>query len=203
VDFIGVTLDPGCLIDLEEQTATASYLHCLAALHRSTEICLRVAAIGASERQPHGIYAADFREFQERLAAVGLASVDILRPPFQAGLTFDCWSAWFDEEDHRLLRDLHAILFPEMPFRWSDFLYARGPLARRDVLYARWRATRCTVLALWCHVRCGGGIYVTCDDAFWRPRARRRLAALGAGAVHTPRDAATLLGGTLPSWETV
>lgn len=194
-DRPNVTLDTNSLLDLEEGRPAARPLGRLVGLHRAAAVRLGVVVLGASERQPDGIYAADLHAFRERMRMLDLGDARPLRPLFRWGLSFPDWAQWPTPAAERLERRIHRALFPDSPFRWSDCADAAGPGADRDVLYARWRNARLIVLSLWAHIEHGGGVYVSRDESVWQNDAPARLRALGAGAVMTPRDAAVRLAG--------
>ena|GEM_PF-1469169 len=190
-----VTLDTNSLLDLEEGRPAARPLGRLIGLQCAGALRLGVVVLGASERQPDGVYAADLPTFRERMTMLDLGDARSLRPLFRWGLSFAEWAQWPTPLAERLERRVHRALFPDSPFRWSDCADAAGPGADRDVLYARWRNARLTVLSVWAHIEHAGDIYVTRDEIFWQNDAAARLRALGAGTILTPRDAALRLGG--------
>jgi len=190
-----VTLDTSSLLDLEEGRPAARPLGRLINLHRAGAVRLGVVVLSACERQPDGIYASDLAAFRERMQMLDLGDARPLRPLFRWGLSFAEWAQWPSSAAERLERRIHHALYPDSPFRWGDCADAAGPGADRDVLYARWRHARLTVLQLWAHVEHGGGIYVSRDESVWLNDAPARLRALGVGAIMTPRDAAVRLGG--------
>jgi len=196
---VNLTLDMGCIADLEEENTAAPYLRSLIRLHERQVLTLRVVAIGASERHPDGMFAADFAEFAERLACLGLNGVEILEPVFRFGLTFDGWSLWPDAELEQLEQRIHQALFPRIDFLWGQFLRRRGGDTARDVLHARWRQARCDVLTMWAHLRYGGDIFVTRNEVYWQRDRRERLIRMGAGDVLTPQGALTRFGDHLYS----
>ncbi|HZQ37887.1 MAG TPA: hypothetical protein VFD32_18300 [Dehalococcoidia bacterium] len=190
-----VTLDTNSLLDLEEGRPAARPLGRLIGLHRAGALQLGVVVLSASERQSDGVYAADLADFRERMRMLDLGDARPLRPLFRWGLSFPDWAQWPTPAAERLERRIHRALFPNSPFRWGDCADAAEPNADREVLYARWRNARLTVLSLWAHIEHGGGIYVSRDETVWRNDAPARLRALGVGAVMTPRDAAVHFAG--------
>jgi len=86
-----VTLDTNCIIDLEENTPAALYIWKLVHRFESRKINLRVVATSASERKPDGTYASNFAEFKEKIAALGLKGVDILKPIAYCDVTLVDW----------------------------------------------------------------------------------------------------------------
>ena len=88
---MNVTLDMNCIIDLEERKGPASHIETLIQMHEQRKIALRVPAICASERRRNGRYARNFAEFRNRIAAIGLGNVEILRPIARFDITFLDW----------------------------------------------------------------------------------------------------------------
>jgi hypothetical protein len=191
-----VTLDGNCLLDLEAgRSSHADHLAQIRAMADAGALDLRVVAIGASERQPDGVYARDLAEFRARLAAIGLEDATILRPPFQWGIGFPEWSHWPDPMLKALERQVHAILYDAIDYRWGEFM--RSPEAERHpaAAYACWCAARCNVLAMTSHIYAGGDLFISRDERFWWSDAPQRLRRLGAGEILTPREATERLAG--------
>jgi hypothetical protein len=196
---VNVTLDMGCLADLEDGHSAASYLRSLLRLHERRVLTLRVVAIGASERHADGVFAAEFPEFADRIAALGLQDAEILEPVFRWGLSFAGWSLWPDVELERLERRIHDVLYRRIDFCWSDYLARRGAGTDRAVLHARWRQARCEVLTMWAHLRYDGDIFVTRNEVYWQRDNREQLIRMGAGDILTPQGALTRFGDHLYS----
>lgn len=193
-----VTIDGNCLLDLElGRSPHADHLAQIRALADVGALNLCVVAIGASERQPDGVYARDPEEFRARLAAIGLAQATILRPPFQWGVSMPEWSHWPDPVLQALERQVHAILYDAIEFRWSACMRSPEAKRHRNAAYARWRAARCNVLAMTGHIYAGGDLFVTREEPYWWSDAPQRLRNLGAGEILTPRQAAERLTGDL------
>lgn len=180
------TLDTNCIIDVEDDRPSAPFVRELVSLHQKRGVNVAISAIGASERQRTGGYAQNFSEFQAKLKAVGLDSLELLPPLIYMDITFLDYSVWGDENDH-LEHDIHNVLFPKIEFLWMDYAKARSlPV---DVLDKNWRNAKCDVLALWCHVKHGGGVFVTSDSNFHAETKREKLGSLGAGTIAVPHDA--------------
>ena len=182
--MINVTLDTNCIIDLEEDRATAPYIRELIRTQEEGNTNLGVPAISASERKPNGKYATNFAEFQQKIAAVGLGNVNILKPIGYWDVTFWDWCLYADKLDPldaNLEREIHQSLFPEIEFAYS------GEVDKR------WRNAKCDVLALWSHIHYGSGIFVTMDSNFHQKTKKSGLLALGAGEILKPEDAASRL----------
>jgi hypothetical protein len=183
------TLDTNCIIDVEEGRPSAPFVRELVGLHGKNGINVAVSAIGASERQRTGGYAQSFSEFQAKLKAVGFDSVELLPPLAYMGICYLDHCVMADEND-LLERQIHDPLFSNIEFLWVNYAKARGLPA--DALDKTWRNAKCDVLALWCHIRHGGGVFVTSDTNFHSDTKREKLRALGAGIIATPQDALAL-----------
>lgn len=183
------TLDTNCVIDVEEGRTNAPLVRQLVKLHRNRSIVVSVSAIGASEKQRIGGYAQTFAEFQDKLKAVGFDSLEVLRPKAYWGIVYWDYCVWADEKD-RLERDIHNILFPNIEFIWVEYARVRGlPM---DILEPKWLNPKCDVLAMWCHIKQQGDVFVTRDKNFHKPSKKERLRQLGAGIIVNPQEALAL-----------
>jgi hypothetical protein len=183
------TLDTNCIIDVEDERPNAPFVRELVGLHGLNGINVAVSAIGASERQRTGGYAQNFSDFKAKLTAVGFASLELLPPLGYWDLCFWDYFVWADEND-TLEREIHHVLFPNIEFLWPHYAVARGLAV--ETPDKNWRNAKCDVLSLWCHVKHGGGVFVTSDDNFHSKTKIRQLQALGAGAIAFPKDALEL-----------
>jgi len=184
---MNVTLDTNCIIDLEEKRDTASDIQALIRMHDQQRINLRVVAISASERKPDGKYASNFAEFKEKIAAVGLGHVEILKPIDYYNITFYDWCLYSGEEMSELELKIHQILFPNIEFEYKEFCGKRGVDPNNKEVDRDWRNPKCDVLALWSHIHYGGGIFVTRDKNFHEETKKPALIALGAGDILRPK----------------
>lgn len=183
------TLDMNCLIDVEDERTNGSFIREIVSCHGRNGINVAVSAIGASERQRNKRYAQNFSEFQEKLKAIGFDGLEILLPLAYMDVCFFDHCVMVDETD-TLESDIHAVLFPSIEFMWVDYAKARGlPV---DALDTNWRNAKCDVLGLWCHIKHGGGIFVTSDGNFHTLTKRDKLKALGVGTIAYPKAAAAL-----------
>lgn len=185
---MNVTLDTNCIIDLEEDRPPAAALHDLISRHEQGVICLRVAGISASERQPGGHYAPNFGLFRQKLANVGLDGVEILKPIGYWGMTHYEWCLWTNDNLVELERQIHSILFPKIEFAYTDNCASRHVMDTNQV-DRKWRNAKCDVLAMWCHIYYEGHIFVTSDPNFWKPKKKVALQMLGAGNIAPPNEA--------------
>jgi hypothetical protein len=183
------TLDTNCIIDVEDERPNAPFVCELVALHGVNGTNIAVSSIGASERQQTGGYAKNFSEFKAKLAASGFGALELLPPLGYWDLCFWDHCVWADEND-TLEREIHNILFPGIEFLWPDYAKTRGlPVDSQD---KNWRNAKCDVLGLWCHIKHGGGVFVTSDANFHAETKIETLQALGAGTIAYPKDALAL-----------
>ena len=186
------TLDTNCIIDVEESRPSAHFVRALVELHGTNETNIAVSAIGASERQRSGGYAKTFSEFRDKLTAAGFGEVELLAPLAYWGICFWEHCVWADQSD-KLERCIHEILFPKIEFGWVEFAHARGlPL---EALDKTWRNAKCDVLGLWCHIKHGGGVFVTSDKNFHAKTKASPLRDLGVGSINYPNGALNLAKG--------
>lgn len=183
--MVRFTLDTNCLIDVEEARVDAPYIRELVS-RQGNGITVAVSAIGASERQRNGGYAQSFSEFQQKLNAIGFGGLEILLPLAYMDICFWDHCVMADEAD-TLERDIHGVLFPNIEFLWIEYASARGlPV---DAIDKNWRNAKCDVLGLWCHIKHGGGVFVTSDGNFHAATKQGKLKALRAGTIAYPKDA--------------
>ena len=189
------TLDTNCIIDLENNAKAARYIRTLIRMHEDRRINLRVVAISASERKRDRTYAANFSEFKERIAAIGLGNVEILRSIAHFDITYFDWCILAGDENDPMMeleRRVHEILFPEIQFFYKEFCKKNG-IDINSALDPRWRNAKCDVLAMWSHIYYGGGVFVTRDSNFLEPTKKSLLVTLGAGEIVEPNEAVTRL----------
>jgi hypothetical protein len=183
------TLDTNCLIDVEEGRSNASSIIDLVSLHGRNGINVAVSAVGASERQRTGGYAKSFAEFQTKLNAIGFHGLELLQQLAYWGICYWDYCVAADENDN-LEEEIHKVLFPNTEFAWVDYARNRGlPVESPE---KKWRNAKCDVLALWCHIKHGGGVFVTSDENFHATSKREKLKPLGVGTVSYPQDALQL-----------
>lgn len=187
------TLDTNCLIDVEENRPNAPFIREIVSRH-GKGINVAISAIGASERQRSGRYAQNFSEFKDKRTAIGLQYLELLPPVLYFDVCFfDHWV--LANENDTLESQIHAILFPSIEFLWVDFAKAHGLPVDNSALDKTWRNAKCDVLGLWCHIKHGGGVFVTSDRNFHAATKQAGLKALGVGVIAYPKDAATLAAG--------
>lgn len=185
------TLDTNCLIDIEEERLNAPIIKDLVSLHGKNGINVAVSAIRASERLRVAGYAQSFTEFQAKLKAIGCDGLELLLPLAYCDVCFWDHCVLADEGDV-LEKEIHNVLFPNIEFLWVDYAKNRGIAVESGD--KKWRNAKCDVLALWCHVKHGGGVFVTSDSNFHAATKQEGLHALGVGTIEYPKDALRIAG---------
>lgn len=193
IPMLNITLDMNCIVHLEKRNAEASYLKKLIQMHSDRKINLRVVAISASERKPDGTYVSHFSEFKEKIAAVGLADVEIMPTLAYWGIAF--WNNFLYGGGalDKLEREIQAILFPTIELEFRDFCEKRGLDLDNHEAWRKWVNAKCDVLVLWSHIWHDGGIFVTTDQNFHKKTKKPKLVALGAGKILRPVETARFL----------
>jgi len=184
---VNVTIDANCIIDIEENKPVTPYLRMLIDLHEGGKISLRVVALGISERKPDGIYAFDFNEFRDKITAMGLGDVDILKPICHVGITFFDWCLAAGVHMVELERKIQKVLFPDIEYTYENFCRKRDLDPNSVVMDWRWMKAKCDVLMMWSHIWYGSGIYVTSDEELHKYK-KSALIALGAGEINRPEE---------------
>jgi hypothetical protein len=198
-----VTFDHNLLIDLEADNSSISEaLRQLVSLHDSGQIAIRVSAIGASERLKGKTYAPDFAAFQKRVFKLSDRPFEILRPLSYWGITYGDWGLWGGNgtSGNELEQRIHAMLFPETEFNWSDFAQANKldpeqAVQTQSQEWQKWRNRKCDVLTMWCHINYSGDIFVTTDNHFHQSTKKPALVSLGARSIAQPAEAVPMVTG--------
>lgn len=187
------TLDTNCIIAVEEERAEAPAVRKLSAAHATGTARVAVVAISASERQREGGRLHSFFTFEERLARLDLAHLELLFPMAYLDVAYLDRCVLADDAMLDLERRIHEVLFPTIEFAWTDYCHARG--LKPDELPAdhKWINAKCDVQALWSHIHYGREVFVTSDANFHSTGNRPKLIALGANSIARPDDAAGLV----------
>jgi hypothetical protein len=153
---VRLTFDTNCFVALDEhREPEASCIRKLLELHEAGQVEVRMVAGSASEKQRDKTYLSDFNAFQRRLAKLGLAHVELLKPLAYWGVAFYAWAVYGGGEASELDEQIHEALFPSQPFSLQECLDQAGPHDVPSVIEAKWRNRKCDVLALWCHLHYG------------------------------------------------
>ncbi|NOU00943.1 MAG: hypothetical protein HOO95_05135 [Gallionella sp.] len=187
------TLDTNCVIDLEEDRAYAQDIRRLVRANEQGLISLAIPAIVASENQKNGKLLENFKQFQDRLALLGLSSVEILRPILYFDMAYWDWCLWAGDEMIGLEKSIHQVIFPEREFLYKDYCVANG-IASSIPLDTKWRNAKCDVLMLWSHIWHQRDVFVSRDDKAYHSNTKKSaLVALGAGRIEYPSTAIALV----------
>lgn len=187
------TLDTNCIVAIDEDRPEAKAIRALIDAQRLGKANVAVVAISASEKQQGGGYIQNFRDFQERLASLDLAHLEILKPMLYWGITFWDWSCFSSPDEIALEKKIHAALFPNMEFAWKDYCCANSLDLATSNPTGKWRNCKCDVQAVWSHIQNRRNVFVTSDSNFHVPEKKRCLIALGARCVESPEGAVRLL----------
>ena len=187
------TLDTNCIIAVDESRKEAAAIRALADSHAAGTAHVALVAISASERQKDGGLLETFTQFQERLASLGLAHLELLMPMFYFDVTYWDWAIWSEPEMETAERAIHEILFSGVEFLWTDYCAARGLSPKETQLAHGWRNAKCDVQAIWSHIHHKREVFVTADRNFHAQSKKPALISLGANQIETPESALALL----------
>ena len=183
------TLDMNCLIDLDEDRPSSSFIRKIVDAHQKEDVDVAVLAIGASERQMDHGYLSNSADYYSRLDRLGVGHLRTLLPMAYFDVTFLDGCLMSDGAMTAVERQVHEILFPNVIFNYGQHCQDRGidelPVDRA------WRNVKCDVQAMWCHLHYARNVFVTSDKNFLRKS--EALIELGAGNVLEPAEAAKLL----------
>lgn len=180
-----LTFDHNCLIDLERSEHDYSSLQQLVNWHDNSDITIYVSAIQASELKSGKTYETTFSDFQKRIEQLSKRPFEILLPPAYVGIAYVGYCLVGTD---RLERQIHEILFPYIPFEWNVLaknhnLDSNDASKNDNKAWIKWRNKKCDVLALWCHIRNNGDIFVTGDTEFHKQSKHHALEKLGANHI--------------------
>lgn len=200
--MLSLSLDTNCVIALDEvrvnpmshRVAEARAVEALVNAHVAGKANVAVIAISASERQKDNGHLENFSMFQERLASIGLAHLELLHPMAYFDVTFWDASLWCDETMQTLERAIHEILFPGIPFLWADYCAANGLDSSSETPDRKWKNAKCDVQAFWSHAWRKRDVFVTSDGNFHAESKKHRLIEIAGGDIETPASAASLMG---------
>jgi hypothetical protein len=185
------TLDTNCLIDIEKNQPAAAAVRMLADAHAAGTGNVAVIAMSASENQKNGQLLRDFAEFQNYLATLNLAHLNIVMPMMYWDISFWDHCFWVEDAMLDLERKIHSILFPNTQFLWEDYCRDKGTAPPANPPVGTWRNRKCDVQAIWSHIHDQRQVFVTRDQNFHRKKGS--LISLGAGRIEYPADACSLL----------
>lgn len=183
------TLDTNCVIAVDETRPEALAIQKLIHAHQASQASVGLVAISASERQQDGGHLENFDAFKERVARLGLGDLELLEPMCYWDITFWDFSLWCDEPMESLERSIHEILFPSVPFLWTDYCKELGADPKSTPLNKKWRNAKCDVQAFWSHAYRKRDIFVTSDGNFHAESKKARLLEISGGHIEFPDSA--------------
>jgi len=190
-----VTVDNNCLISLKTGDGEYSEIKALLDMHPN-QIILRVPAIAASENQQGGRLHTNFAQFQQFLAEIGCEGCELLNPMAYVDLWYLGHAVLPDDHMISVEREIHDVLFPDIPFGYSEYCERFGLDSDSGAVDQKWRRAKCDVQAMWCHIYYNGDIFVTQDNNFHKATKKDRLVALGALEILRPTNCLSILRGT-------
>jgi len=185
------TLDTNCLIDVEQSRAAAREVRALADAHAAGTADVAVIAMSASENPQAGRSIDNFSEFEDHLASLRLAHLNIVLPMMYLDISFWDHSLWADDAMIDLERQIHSILFPNVQFLWRDYCRDNGINPPPNSSFGKWRNCKCDVQAIWSQIHSKRNVFVTRDGNFHKKELA--LLALNVGKVEYPHSAVKLL----------
>jgi len=192
--YMKITLDNNCLISLENKDSEHLDIKALADLYPN-QITLCIPAIAASENQQGGVLHTNFAQLQKFLAEIGCERCTLLNPMLYLDISFLDHAILADEQMVSLEQKIHDILFPNIPFLWSEYCRRFGLDSDDEVTDRKWRRAKCDVQAMWCHIHYSNDIFVTQDNNFHKTTKKAELVALGAQEILRPSECLSKLKG--------
>ena len=187
------TLDSHCIVSIDEGGQDASLVRRLTDAHAAGKAQVAVVALAAAEKQRTGSYLDNLDSFRDRLAALNLAHLEILKPMACFDISFPNSCIEADDAMAALEMQIHDILFPQSEFSWQDYADANGLDPDSPSPHGDWRSRKCAVQEIWAHIQNKRDVFVTADDEFHKPGKKAALAALGAAQIERPAQAVLLL----------
>ena len=187
------TLDSNCIISIDESGEDVSFVRRLVDAHSAGKAQVAVVALAAAEKQRTGSYLDNLDSFRDRLAALDLVHLEILKPMACFDISFPGWSIEADDAKTALEKQIHDILFAQSEFTWPNYADANDLDPDSLSPHGDWRSRKCAVQEIWAHIHNKRDVFVTADDEFHKPAKKAALAALGAAQIERPAQAVSLL----------
>jgi hypothetical protein len=187
LNIIRITLDNNCLLSLNKRDGEYEHIKSLLTLN-SEQITLCIPAIVASENQQNEVVSSNFGQFQEFLARIGCQDCELLNPMLYLDICYWDHAVLAGEEMALLEQRVHEILFPKVPFKYSEYCATFGLEPNNGIIDRKWRNAKCDVQAMWCHIEYKGDIFVSQDNNFHKKTKKSKLIALGAKNIMTPSE---------------
>ena len=182
-----ITLDNNCLISLGSKDGEYVKIKTLLDLHPN-QITLYISAIAASENQQGGRLYTNFAQFQQFLTEIGYGRCELLNPMLYLDISYLDHAILVDEQMVYIEQEIHNILFPNIPFRYSEYCKRFGVDPDKGVVHRKWRRAKCDVQAMWCHIHYKSDIFVTQDNNFHKTTKKAKLVILGAQEILRPSE---------------
>jgi len=187
------TLDSHCISSIDVGSGDAALVRRLTDAHAAGKARVAVVALSAADKRQMGSYLDNFDSFRDRLAMLGLAHLEILKPMACFDISFPGWSIEADDAMAALEKQIHDILFPQSAFTWQDFADANDLDSDSLSPYGDWRSHKCAIQEIWTHIHNTRDVFVTANDEFHKLTKKAALAALGAAQIERPAQAVLLL----------
>ena len=98
-----------------------------------------------------------------------------------------------DDKMVSLERQIHQILFPNIPFSWVDHCNNLGLNPETAKPDKKWQNAKCDVQAFWSHAFRKRDVFVTSDREFHANMKKQRLVSVSGSRIETPEGAANLV----------
>jgi len=181
-----ITLDTNCLISLDTNDINSPVIRQIINLHKNGVAEVFIPAIIASENKMGGGVNPSFKEFEQFLNKIECQNCYLLKPIGYWGVTY--WDYWIYGPSE-LEKPIHEILFPKIPFDYTDYCTLHGLNPESSLIDKNWRNAKCDVLSMWCHIHYGNEVFVTNDNNFHKATKKSRLIELGAREIIRPEEA--------------
>ena len=182
-----ITLDFNVLLNLRDSTGQYVAAREILKLHDSGQLTICIPAMAASEYGPDQLSLRDFGDFEAFVQSVGIRGYEEIHPLCCIGVSFIGHCVPADDATIQQDREIHQLLFPEIPFDYAEYCGANG-IDEDDPMDRRWLNARCDVQALWPHIHCGCDVFVTEDRNFHKLTKKTRLEKLGAKRIARPEE---------------
>ena len=185
-----LTLDTNCIIALENGEAAATEIRQLVQHAQAGKVELAILGISASENQKAFYLGQDFTGFQNRVSALGLGKLEILKPIAIWDVTFWDWCICPADEDVKLLNDLQLVIFPKSEPNWAKRASANGIDVNdnSNKESKKWKNELCDAQIAWATIYNKYDALVTLNTSDFQ-RNQLALKSLGMPAVWTPEEA--------------
>ncbi|MFC2000512.1 hypothetical protein ACFLXE_07165 [Chloroflexota bacterium] len=182
-----ITLDYNCLVSLKEKDGEHAEIKSLVELH-PYHIVVFIPAIAASENQQGGRLHTNFDQFEQFLREIKCERCELLNPMWYWDVSYLDHMVVSDEQMVSFEREIHDILFPNIPFEYPEYCRRFGLNVDDGTIKRKWRNAKCDVQAMWCHIQYGNDIFVTQDGNFLKATKKRKLVVLGAQKILRPKQ---------------